>query len=54
MVRFVAGVKQWIKSGLAAWQQRQYDRLLEEKTVTYDGWIKKTENEIENKTLIHV
>lgn len=39
----MAGLKQWIKNGLLVWQRRQYDRLLEEKTVTYDDWIRKEE-----------
>lgn len=39
----MAGLKRWVKDGLAAWQRRKYDRLLEEKTVTYDGWIRRAE-----------
>ena len=41
----MAGLKQWMKGGLAAWQRRKYDRLLEKKTVTYDGWIRRVETE---------
>ena len=36
-------MKQWIKNKLAERQVRQYDRLLETKTVTYDAWIRDAE-----------
>lgn len=43
--RKMAGWKQWVKNGLLAWQRRKYDRLLEEKTMVYDSWIKQVEAE---------
>lgn len=39
------GLKRRVKDGLTAWQRWKYDRMLEEKTVTYDGWIRRVEAE---------
>lgn len=39
------GLKQRVKDGLTAWQRWKYDRMLEKKTVTYDGWIRRVEAE---------
>lgn len=36
-------MKQWIKNKLVDRQVRQYHRLLEQKTVTYDAWIRDAE-----------
>lgn len=41
----MAGWKQWVKQGLLNWQRWKYDRMLEEKTVGYDGWIRAKEGE---------
>ena len=38
-------VKQGIKKLLADRQRGKYDKLLEKKTVTYDTWIRKREQE---------
>lgn len=38
-------VKQGIKKLLADRQRGKYDKLLEKKTVTYDAWIRKREQE---------
>ncbi len=41
----MAGLKQWAKKGLQEWQRRKYDRLMEEKAVSYDSWIRGREKE---------
>ncbi len=40
---FVAECRQWAKNRLADWQRWKYGKLLEELSVTYDGWIRETE-----------
>lgn len=42
---FVTECRQWVKNRLADWQRWKYGRLLEELSVTYDEWIRKTEQE---------
>lgn len=39
------GLKQVVKELLADRQRKRYERLLEKKTVTYDAWIRQTEEE---------
>lgn len=41
-------IKQQVKKKLAVRQQRKYYKLLDRMTVTYDAWIKETEEKLDN------